>query len=91
MSRAVRYAPTQLGGAGFKQLYVEQGILLIQTAYKFLNSPDTTIGKLLRTTISWTQAFLGTSQLFLTNVNHPIPPVGPSLLLDLRKFSFKTN
>lgn len=91
MSRAIRYAPIHLGGAGFKQMYIEQGILILQTVFKYLNSPNTTIGKLLLMTISWTQAFLGTSQLFLTDVNHPIPPVGPSFLLDLRKFLQSIN
>ena len=86
MSSAVRYAPFMMGGAGFKQLYTEQGALILQQIVKFLNSDQTQIGKLLRMTISWTQAFLGTSTLFLTEVNRPIPPSGPSLLLDLRQF-----
>ena len=91
MPRAVRYAPVSRGGAGFKELYVEQGILLLQQAYKFLNSPNTTIGRMFITTISWTQAFLGTSKLFLTDVHEPIPPAGPSLLLDLRQFLQEIN
>ena len=33
-----------------------------------------------------TQAFLGTSGPFLTNIHQPIPPAGASLLLDLRTF-----
>ena len=91
MPRAVRYALPSHGGAGFKELYVEQGILLLQQVYKFLNSPTTTVGQMLITTISWTQAFLGTSKLFLTDVRGPIPPVGPSLLLDLRRFLQATH
>ena len=86
MSRAIRHAPFSLGGAGFKQLYVEQGTLMIQMVQKYLNSPGTTIGKLLLAAISWTQAFLGTSKLFLTAVHDPIPPSGPSFLLDVRAF-----
>ena len=91
MASAIRYAQHQMGGAGFKQLYVEQGTSIITQVFKFLNSPFTTIGKMLRMTISWTQAFLGTSKLFLTDVWHPIPPVGPSLLLDLRMFLREIN
>ena len=91
MSRAIRYAQYHMGGAGFKQLYVEQGILIIKHVFKYLNSPLTTIGKMLSMTISWTQAFLGTSKMFLTDVWHPIPPVGPSLLLDLRLFLREIN
>jgi len=91
MSRAIRYAPHHMGGAGFKQLYLEQGTLLLQHFYKFLNSPTTTIGKLIRITLSWTQAFLGISQPILTDVHHPIPPVGPSLILDLRTFLREIN
>ena len=86
MASAVRYAPLHMGGAGFRQLYVEQGALLTQQLMKFLNSPETVLGQLLLMTISWTQAFLGTSQLFLTEVHQSIPPVGPSLLLDVRQF-----
>jgi hypothetical protein len=86
MASAIRYAPFHVGGAGFRQLYVEQGALIVQQIHKFLNSPDTSIGKLLLMTISWTQAFLGTSKCFLTDVHWPIPPSGPSLLLDLRTF-----
>jgi hypothetical protein len=86
MARPVRYAPQRMGGAGFKQLYIEQGILLVQQIQKFLNSPNTTIGRLLRATISWTQAFLGTSQLFLSDTSIRLPPTQPSLLLDLRSF-----
>jgi len=86
MASQVRYAPFNMGGAGFKQTYVEQGILMLQLTLKFLNSPTTTIGRLLRSTMSWTQAFLGTSELFLTNTESPIPPSGPSFLLDIRTF-----
>ena len=86
MACEIRYGPAVLGGAGFKQLYIEQGALLLQQVYKYLNSPTTTIGRLLMMTISWTQAFLGISECFLTEVTRPIPPVGTSILLDLRKF-----
>lgn len=84
--RSVRYGPVSMGGAGFKDLYVVQGSLLLQQVQKYLNSPSTPIGQLLRITISWTQAFLGTSRFFLRHPHHPIPPAGPSLLLDLRQF-----
>ena len=87
----MRYALPIHGGAGFKELYVEQGILIVQHIHKFLNSPNTMIGKLLLAAISWTQAFLGTSRLFLTDVTYPIPPAGPSLLLDLRRFLQEIN
>ena len=91
MPSAVRYAPFNQGGAGFKQIYVEQGALLVQQIHKYLNSPDTPIGKILVMAISWTQAFLGTSGMFLTDVHQPIPPIGPSLLLDLRSFLQEIN
>ena len=84
--RSVRYGPVSMGGAGFKDLYVVQGSLMLQQVQKYLNSPSTTIGRLLRITLSWTQAFLGTSRFFLRYPHHPIPPAGPSFLLDLRQF-----
>ena len=86
MASAIRYAPSQVGGAGFKKIFVQQGILIVQQIYKYMNSPETTIGKLLRITILWTQAFLGTLAPFLTNVHQSIPPAGPVRLLDLRTF-----
>lgn len=86
MSAAIRFAPVVLGGAGFKQLYVEQGSLIIQQIFKFLNHPHSQIGQMLHITLSWTQAFLGTSKPILEEVHHPIPPSGPSILLDARKF-----
>lgn len=86
MSRAIRYAPFHMGGAGFKELYMEQGALMIQQVQKYLNSPQTPIGKMLIMAVSWTQAFLGTSKFFLAHPHHPIPPAGPSFLLDLRAF-----
>ena len=86
MARAVRYAPYYMGGANFKQLYLEQGTQVTKQIYKYLNSPITTLGQMLAMTVSWTQAFLGTSKLFLTHPQYPTPPTGPSLLLDLRQF-----
>lgn len=86
MATAVRYAPFSMGGAGFKPLYVHQGILSLQQVFKFLNSPDTQVGKLLIMTLTWTQAFLGTSEFFLTNTTQKLPPTPPSILLDLRQF-----
>jgi len=86
MARVIRYAPRCIGGAGFKQLYLEQGTLLLRTMIKWLNSPTSTLGQMIIMAISWTQAFLGTSECFLTEVNQPLPPVGPSYLLDVRTF-----
>lgn len=86
MSRAIRYAPFSVGGAGFKDLYIEQGALMLQNVVKYFNSPATTIGKTLLMTASWTQAFLGTSKFFLTDPSHPVPPVSPSFLMDIRTF-----
>ncbi len=68
MSKAIQF---------FKHLYVEQGALLLQQVCKFINSPTTQMGKMLQMAISWTQAFLGTAIFFLTNINHPLSPIGP--------------
>jgi len=86
MANAIRHAPTYLGGAGFRQIYLEQGILMVQQLHKYFNSPHTTIGKLLSMTMSWTQAFVGTSKNILNDTGAPIPPVGHSYLLDMRTF-----
>ena len=83
---ALRYAPRNIGGIGLKHLYHEQGGLLLQHIYKHLNSPQTTVGRMLRIALSWTQAFLGTSRLILTDVHDTLPPIGPSIFIDLRQF-----
>jgi len=86
MPSAIRYAPFSMGGAGFKQLYVEQGALLVQQIFKFFNHPQSQVGKMLFIALSWTQAFLGISQPILEEVTHATPPAGPSIILDLRDF-----
>lgn len=91
MSNAIRYAPYELGGAGFKQLYVEQGALMIQQVFKFLNHEQSQVGQMLYITLSWTQAFLGVSKPILEDVNQSLPPSGPSILLDLRTFLREIN
>ena len=91
MSRAIRYAPFSAGGAGFRPLYIIQGTLMLKQIFKHINSPSSDIGKMLLVTISWTQAFLGTSQCFLTDVQSPIPPANPSWLLEMRSFLKEIN
>ena len=59
---------------------------MVQMFFKHLNLPHSQVGQMIRIAISWTQAFIGTSQCFLTNVNQEIPPTGPSVLLELRNF-----
>ena len=63
MAREIRYAPTFMGGAGFRQLYVEQGALLIQQVYKWLNTPDSQIGQVLHIAVSWTQLPVSSLQM----------------------------
>lgn len=83
IATAIRYAPRYIGGVGVRHLYHEQGGLLLQHIYKHLNNPSATVGAMLRIAVSWTQAFLGTSRLFLTDVQSPIPPIGPSILIEV--------
>ena len=51
-SRAIIFAPTAYGGAGFRHLYVEQGIQNVLSLLRHVRA-DTRIGKLAIITLQW--------------------------------------
>jgi hypothetical protein len=59
MPKAIRYLPEVWGGAGMTEVETEQGLLSTLLALKYLRSPSSQCGKLLRITLSWAQAFSG--------------------------------
>lgn len=73
MHLAIRYAPLHFGGAGFRRLYIEQGLLQILMAVKHLRSPSGQPGRLLRIALSWAQAYVGTSDFLWTNPSKATP------------------
>jgi len=73
MSLAVRYSPKVYGGAGFTELYTEQGALGTMMALKHLRSPNGQPGAMLRIMLSWAQAFSGTSKFIWSDTSTRIP------------------
>ena len=61
MSTAIRHAPSSWGGAGLRPLYCEHSVATIELAMRSLPSA-TNPSKVLRTNLSWAQAYSGLSQ-----------------------------
>ena len=70
--RSIIYGPYQLGGATFRHLAVEQGVL--QVAY-FLRQwrMNSLVGDLLRCSVAWLQALVGTSYSAFQHPQTPLP------------------
>jgi exonuclease III len=71
--RAIIYGPVRSGGAGFRQLHVEQAIGQIKRFMRYWRQPETSIGKLLRITLAWTQNMIGTSAPYFQETNQQLP------------------
>ena len=91
MKLEIRYAPTSYGGAGFRPLYVEQGIAQILTAIKHLRTPSGQPGKLLHIALSWAQAYIGTSRFIWLAPHQTIPNHPASWIESIRIFLKKIN
>ncbi|KAI2491614.1 hypothetical protein MHU86_22931 [Fragilaria crotonensis] len=65
--REILFGPASLGGATFRDLYVEQGIAQISSFIHHWRQ-YTTIGKMLRITVAWIQVSVGVSYSILENV-----------------------
>ena len=83
--RSIIYGPYQLGGATFRHLAVEQGVL--QVAY-FLRQWRTVslVGDLLRCSVAWLQASVGTSYSALKYPQTPIPHLESKWLASMLSF-----
>ena len=84
MATALRYSPQYYGGAGFRDLYTEQSVATILQALKYLRSPESQLGKMLRIALSWVQAYIGTSTFIWEDVQRHIPPCPSSWILGVR-------
>lgn len=73
MKLEIWYAPATFGGAGFRRLFVEQGVLQLLIAIKYLRSPNTQNCCMLMIALSWSQAFVGTSKFLWSDPNNPTP------------------
>ena len=72
--RAVVYAPIPLGGLGFPDFHVEQGLAHVTQLLSTLRK-NTSVSTLLAVTLSWAQRFSGYSESILANPRLPIAHV----------------
>ena len=86
MKMEIRYAPKTYGGAGFRTLYVEQGIAQLQMAIKHLRNPQGQPGKMLHIALSWAQAYIGTSSFIWASPHTQIPDHPASWITSIRTF-----
>lgn len=86
MALAVRYTPRKLGGAGFRRLYHEWGVLPTMEMIKNLQ----TIGSIQQTMtligLSWCQHYIGMSTFFLEETLGRIPPCPNGYYMTIREF-----
>ena len=88
--KEILYGPLSLGGAGFRHLYVLQGIS--QTLMFIRNwRQDSTAGRLLRIAIAWFQEQTGVSYSILEKVHAPLPQLESKWINSLRQFLGSIN
>ena len=86
MKREVFYGPIHLGGATFYELYDQQGIEQVTAFLRHWRS-GSTIGKLFRVLLSWTNYNVGIiSQSVLADVSTPLPHFEAKWLGSLRSY-----
>ena len=83
--KEILYGPLDLGGACFRDLYVEQVIGQVQLFMRNWRA-GTVAGKLLRIAVSWFQQQIGTSTSFLADVKIKLPYMESKWLASLRDF-----
>jgi exonuclease III len=86
MKLAVRYGMIKWGGAGLRQLYVEQGVQGVMMVLKHMRSPTGQPGKMLRIAVSWAQAYAGVSTFLWEDPRRPSPPHPARYIQSITKF-----
>ena len=86
MPRSVIFGPVTVGGAGFHDLFIEQGIRHAQMFVGHLREPSSETGKLLRIELDWCQAQAGTDHCLLTNPGVPIDYIEDCWIMGFRSF-----
>jgi hypothetical protein len=84
------YGPSQYGGLGFRDLFVEQGIGQEEMLVRYLRVISTQ-GTIMRITLSWWELVAGVSFPLLEAPSHLIPHLGPHWLSTLRYLLTMTN
>jgi hypothetical protein len=83
--RSIIYGPQHIGGAGFRHLYTEQGLLKVAYFLRHLRTPSQ-IGTLLRCTLSWLQLSIGVSFPVLSQTAVPLPHMEVKWISSMRTF-----
>ena len=86
MATEILYGPASLGGASFRECYIEQGIGQPQLFLRHWRNPDTQAGKLARIAVYWIQLHCGTGTSFLKDVETEIPHTPSKWYSSLREF-----
>jgi exonuclease III len=86
--KEILFGPASLGGANFRDLYVEQGIGQVTLFIRHWRQ-STHIGKLLRIAVSWYQLAVGTSTSFLECTSIALPHLESKWLGSMRLFLAK--
>ena len=83
--RSIIYGPHHIGGAGFRHLYTEQGLLQVAYLLRHIRTPSQ-IGTLLRCTLSWLQLSLGVSFPVMAQPAVPLPHMEAKWISSMRTF-----
>ena len=86
MATEILYGPASLGGASFRECYIEQGIGQLQLFLRHWRNPDTQAGKMTRIAVHWIQLHCGTGSSFLDDVETEIPHTPSKWYFSLREF-----
>jgi hypothetical protein len=69
MANAIRYSPFELGGAGFRRLYIEWGCATLLQLMQSLRTPNSYQGKMAMIMLAWTQQYIGLLFLVKSHVS----------------------
>jgi hypothetical protein len=83
--KEILYGPLELGGATFRDLYTEQGILQVKYVLRQWRQ-DSTVGRLMKCALAWTQVSVGVSYPILENTSTPLPHLEAKWFESLRGF-----
>lgn len=70
--KAVAYGPAELGGAGFFELYLEQGLAALEMLVKYLRA-GTEAGRHILIALPWNQYAAGASKPILEGTSTSLP------------------
>ena len=88
--REVIYGPTGFGGAGFLELYDQQGIGQVQTFMKHWRT-NSVAGRLMKILLAWTNYSVGMGTSCLEDVTTPMPHLEAKWLTSLRRYLAKLD